>query len=195
MMKHFLLIGGTGVGKSSTINALAQKNNMAKVGYGSEPKTQKLMGYRARGYVLWDTPGLGEGISEDERHINNIVSLSVDNPKYQIDHVFLVIEAKKRDFGGVYKVIENLIRSRHEDNFSVLMNQADQAMKGQNWNAEENLPKPKLLEFLKEQAVSAKSRIMRNTGVVVSIPEFYSALTGYKVSEVHEHIVAISQCR
>lgn len=192
-MKHFLLIGGTGVGKSSTINALARKENMAKIGYGSEPKTQKLMGYKANGYVLWDTPGLGEGIVEDERHIGSIIDLVSNSSKYQIHHVLLVIEANKRDFGGVYKVIDKLVRSRHENKFSVLMNQADQAMKGQNWNAEDELPTPTLLSFLEEQSVSAKERIVKNTGVTVSTPKYYSALKGYNVPEIHEYIVALSQ--
>lgn len=187
-MKNILLVGGTGVGKSSTINALAKKNDMAKIGYGSEPKTQKLMGYKVGEYVLWDTPGLGEGIAEDERHIDSIVSLTSDSSKYKFHHVLLVIEANKRDLGGVVKVVKKLIRSRHEDKFSIILNQADQAMKGQNWNADENLPNSELMKFLDEQAISVSERIEKDTGVVVSTPKYYSALTGYGVTELDSYI-------
>lgn len=187
-MKHFLLVGGTGVGKSSTINALAHKNGMARIGHGSKPETQKLMGYKVGDYVLWDTPGLGEGIAEDERHIESILGLAHGSSKYNIHHVLLVIEANKRDLGGVYKVVEILVKSRYVAKFSIIMNQADQAMKGQNWNCVENGPNVDLKEYLDEQAVSFKDRVEKDTGVELSMPKYYSALTGYGVEELDDFI-------
>lgn len=190
-MAHFLMIGGTGVGKSSTINALTQKT-MAKVGYGSEPQTQRLMGYGGRGYALWDSPGLGEGVNEDIRHIRAINDLIVNNPSYKIHHLLLIIEANKKDLGTVYKVIEEIAKPRFSQRVTVLMNQADQAMRGRFWNAAANEPLPELMAYLQEQAKSTQKRITDNTGISVNLPLFYSASTGYGVSFLHEYLVNLS---
>ena len=190
-MTHFLVIGGTGVGKSSTINVLTGKN-LAKVGYGSEPQTQKLMGYGAKGYVLWDTPGLGEGLNEDMRHIRLIKELITNNAAYRIQHLLVIVEANKRDYGTVYKVIEEIAKPRYALHISILMNQADQAMKGRNWDGINNLPTSALLSFLNEQALSTQERIMRNTGVKVATPVFYSAATGYGVDTLDQHLKQLS---
>lgn len=190
-MMHFLLAGGTGVGKSSTINALKHRTS-AKVGYGSEPQTQTLMGYGADGYVLWDSPGLGEGVKQDQLHVDKIKQLIFRNHSHCIRHLLLIIEANKRDFGTVYKVIDSLVRPKFEKNVTVLMNQADQAMKGQNWSAEANAPKPALADFLRDQALSIQERIKSNTGLSIPLPIVYSAYTGYGVPELHEYLKALS---
>lgn len=190
-MAHFLLIGGTGVGKSSTINALTPRR-MAKVGFGSEPQTQSLMGYGASGNVLWDSPGLGDGVDEDMRHISLIKDLITNNNHYRIQHLLLIIEANKRDYGTVYKIIEQIAKPNYDNHISILMNQADQAMKGTHWNSEMNEPSPKLLDFLHEQANSTKERIIKNTGISVSTPIFYSATTGFGITAINEHLQNLS---
>ncbi|AUC88563.1 GTP-binding protein HSR1 [Alteromonas sp. MB-3u-76] len=191
-MQHFLILGGTGVGKSSTINALTQKN-MAKVGYGSEPKTRTLMGYRAKSYVLWDTPGLGEGISEDANHIKMINGLIKRQTNYNFKHVFLIIEANKRDFGTVYKVFDEIVSPSFSNNVTVLINQADRALNGRFWNSERNEPAPELLQHLDQKAKSTQNRIKENTGISVPMPTCYSASTGYGLTRVDELLQVLSQ--
>jgi len=185
------MIGGTGVGKSSSINALTGKK-MAKVGYGSEPKTQKLMGYGAQGYVLWDSPGIGEGVDEDLHHIRSINKLITQNPRYRIKHLLLIIEANKRDFGTVYKVIEEIVNPSYKNHLTFLMNQADQAMKGREWNHDMNGPTPRLFDYLTDQARSTCDRICQNTGINIPKPLFYSATTGYGVDYVHQYLQRLS---
>ena len=191
-MEHFLILGGTGVGKSSTINALTQKN-MAKVGYGSEPKTQTLMGYRAKSCVLWDTPGLGEGISEDAEHVKMIDNLIKRQSKYNFTHVFLIIEANKRDFGTVYKVFDEIVSPKFPNDVTVLINQADRALNGRFWDSERNEPAPELLQHLDQKAKSTQKRIKENTGISVPMPIFYSASTGYGLTRVNELLEVLSR--
>lgn len=190
-MAHFLVLGATGVGKSSTINALTQKT-MAKVGYGSEPKTQKLMGYGANGYVLWDTPGLGEGVNEDIRHIQHIKSLLSDSSAYHISHILLIVEANKRDLGTVYKVIEEIVLPKYSKSLTIVLNQADQAMKGRNWDHSQHSPTMPLVEFLNNQTETIQVRVKENTGVAIKCPLYYSAATGFGVSELHQYLKQLS---
>lgn len=70
-----LLVGGTGVGKSSTLNAMFGKT-VTRVGYGVDPETQRMRKVEINKYLrIWDTPGLGDGADEDRRHKNRIKSM------------------------------------------------------------------------------------------------------------------------
>lgn len=73
-------------------------------------------------------------------------------------------------------VIPNLGENA-KDRILVAINQADVAMKGRNWDYENNKPLPDLVKFLDEKALSVKRRIKEATGIDVE-PIYYSA--GYK---------------
>ena len=58
-----MVTGVTGAGKSSTLNTLFKKI-IAKVGDGVDPETMELNSYSLNdSFRLWDTPGLGDGLS------------------------------------------------------------------------------------------------------------------------------------
>lgn len=181
--KHILLIGNTGSGKSSTLNALAQKK-IAKVGFGVDPQTQKVLGFFVRPFIIWDTPGLGESIEKDKLHIENINQMIVTN-KYLIQKIVVVLESNKKDLGSVFKIFEQIIiPNKLEDKVVIILNQADQAMKGKGWNHQLEKPEPSLLKFIEEQKCSITRRIHKSTNIKINDIVSYSAVYSYNLESI-----------
>lgn len=186
---NVLLIGGTGVGKSSTINALFQGygdglKTPAKVGQTSNPETMDVTPYELDNLVIWDAPGLGDSTKKDQEHRRKIEdTLQKKDPNGQplIDLIFLVLDASSKDFSSAYTLIKDVVLPNlHKDDSKCLLigiNQADMALKGNYWNKAESQPEPKLIGRLEEQVQTVKARIKADTGLDVE-PIYYSA--GYK---------------
>lgn len=185
---NIMITGGTGVGKSSTINALFDAN-VAKVGVGSSPETMDIKKYELKNLILWDSPGLGDGKEADARHSRNIINKLQErdtNGNALIDLVLVILDGSTRDYGTSFSlinevIIPNLGNSADKKNrILVAINQCDVAMKGKYWNYSQNKPEPKLEEFLNEKVENVHRRIKESTGVDVE-PIYYSA--GYKESD------------
>ena len=72
-----MLVGVTGAGKSSTIDALIG-NEAAKIGHGVNPETQDFSSYFLNDYVrLWDTPGIGDSPKKDEKYLQKITEINI----------------------------------------------------------------------------------------------------------------------
>jgi len=171
---NLMLVGATSSGKSSTINALFDMS-VAKVGVGVDPETQKITKYDLGNLTIWDTPGLGDTVKNDKSHIKQIVkklSETDANGDLLIDLVLVVLDASSKDLGVSYDAInKTLIPCLGKDNahrILIGLNQSDMAMKGRNWNHEENIPEEPLQEFLAKKSESVKRRIYEATGVVVT---------------------------
>lgn len=180
---NILITGATGCGKSSTINALFD-TEVAKVGEGPDPETMDIKKYELDSLVLWDSPGLGDGIEADQRHSANIIKKlnEIDSQgNLLIDLVLVILDGSTRDLGTSYDLINTVIMpnlgENKENRILVAINQADMAMKGRNWNEEKNCPEPELTNFLEEKVLSVKNRIKEGTGVDIT-PIYYTA--GYK---------------
>lgn len=180
---NLMITGATGCGKSSTINALFDKE-VAKVGVGVDPETMEIARYDYGNLVLWDSPGLGDGKEADNRHAKNIIKKLLErdeNGEPLIDLVLVILDGSSRDLGTSYELINSVIIPNlgedKEKRVLVAINQADMAMKGHYWNYEQNKPEPQLVKFLEEKVVSVKKRIKEGTGVEID-PIYYCA--GYK---------------
>lgn len=181
---NVLLVGGTGVGKSSTINALFQDAGMesrAVIGQSTKPETIDIEAHELDNLVIWDTPGLGDSPVKDQEHsdkITEILHRKDSQGKPLIDLVFLILDAGSRDFSSAFTLIKEVILPNlHEgdkDRLLIGLNQADQAMKGHYWNKEENKPDPKLVERLEETVETVRNRIKNDTGLDIE-PIYYSA--------------------
>ena len=177
---NLMLVGATGSGKSSTINAMFDMS-VAKVGIGVDPETKEIEKYDLGNLTIWDTPGLGDSVEKDKKHIKQIVrklSEINDEGKLLIDLVLVVLDASNKDLTVSYNVINNtLIPCLGNDNTQrilIALNQADMAMKGRHWDSEKNLPDSTLKGFLTKKVNSIKRRVLDATGVSVE-PIYYSA--------------------
>lgn len=180
---NLMITGATGCGKSSTINALFEKE-VAKVGVGVDPETMEIEKYNYGNLILWDSPGLGDGKEADNRHAKNIIKKLLErdeNGEPLIDLVLVILDGSSRDLGTSYELINSVIipnlGENKEKRILIAINQADMAMKGHYWNDEENKPEPQLVKFLEEKVLSVKKRIKEGTGVEID-PIYYCA--GYK---------------
>lgn len=204
---NIMLVGATGCGKSSTINALfaigeeravsgeecegIEKNvskkkyvEVAKVGSKADPETKDIEKYRIGKLVLWDTPGLGDGTEIDEHHkevITELLREEDEDGNALIDLVLVILDGSTRDLGTSYKILnEVIIPELKEDTNRILiaLNQADIAMKtGRHWDYEKNEPDKTLIAFLEEKVQSIKARIKEDSKLEIE-PVYYCA--GYE---------------
>lgn len=180
---NLMITGATGCGKSSTINALFERE-AAKVGVGVDPETMDIQKYDFNNLILWDSPGLGDGKEKDNAHSKNIIAKLNEKDERNnalIDLVLVILDGSSRDLGTSYELINNIIipnlNGNPEQRILIAINQADMAMKGRYWNHDTNEPEVSLVEFLKDKVSSVQRRVKETTGVNVQ-PIYYAA--GYK---------------
>lgn len=174
-----MVTGVTGAGKSTTLNTIFKKN-VATVGNGVDPETMDLDSYSLNDvFRLWDTPGLGDGVANDEIHKRKLVDLlyktySLDGNIYGwIDSAIVVLEGLNRDMGSTYTLLnEVIVPNIQADRILVVINQADMAMKGRHWNKETNRPDEVLVDFLE-----------------IRKPVYYSAEYGYNIEKLLDFII------
>ena len=193
---NIMLVGATGSGKSSTINALFDMS-VAKVGVGVDPETERIEKYELGNLTIWDTPGLGDTIENDRSHVEQIIrklSEGGDNGKLLIDLVLVVLDASSKDLAVSYDVINNTLipclGPENSHRILIGINQSDMAMKGRHWDLEKNSPGPLLHDFLTMKADSVKRRVKEATGVTVK-PVCYSA--GYTDGEEKQNPYNLSK--
>ena len=191
-----MVTGVTGAGKSTTLNTIFKKN-VTTVGNGVDPETMDLDSYSLNDvFRLWDTPGLGDGVANDEIHKRKLVDLlyktySLDGNIYGwIDSAIVVLEGLNRDMGSTYTLLnEVIVPNIQADRILVVINQADMAMKGRHWNKETNRPDEVLVDFLERQALSIQNRVKEATGVTIRKPVYYSAEYGYNIEKLLDFII------
>ena len=156
---NILLVGATGSGKSSTINALFNME-VAKVGVGVDPETDRITKYDLENLTIWDSPGLGDGVENDEKITKDIIKKlneMDDEHNPLIDIVIVILDASSKDLSMSYNLINKVIipcigEKNAKERILLTLNQADVAMKGNHWNSEKNEPDDVLKEFLDKKA-------------------------------------------
>ena len=191
-----LIVGATGSGKSTTLNAILQRNE-AQIGYGADPETMDTNYYMLNNFIrIWDSPGLGDEVEIDNEHKKKISDLLTK--KYQrnyesygfIDMVLVIIDASSRDIGTEYDLINNVILKHiSPDRVLIAVNKADFAMYGRHWNSDSNQPDSTLLYTLDEKVTSVKKRIAESTGLNVPKPVYYSAEHEYNITKLLDFII------
>ena len=191
-----LLVGATGTGKSSTMNALFG-SPIAKIGDGVDPETQEVSAYPFHDYLrIHDSAGLGDGKEADLTHSKNITyqllrTVNIDNEQFlYMDLVIVLLDGGTRDLGTAFKLLEQVVLKNIEsDRVVVAINQADMAMKGRHWNPKTNQPEKELVQFLEGKSLSVQKRIKDSTGLHISKPIYYSAKHSYNLDKFYDHIL------
>ena len=185
---NILLVGGTGAGKSSTINALFNME-VAKVGRGVDPETMEIAKYEFKNnLVLWDSPGVGDTPQKDERHkkqITNKLREANSDGTALIDLVLVVVDGSNRDMSSIYDLVIDVLIPNVEDPKSIILaiNQCDQILKGKGWNYQTNTPLVELEKAIKDKEDSVRNRIKDGAKVIIE-PMCYSAEYKYNISKL-----------
>lgn len=179
-----LFVGGTGSGKSSTINALFenQGRQVAAVGTGAKPHTMDIIYYELDNLTIYDSPGLGDGTEKDKIHTEKIQKLLCEkNEKGEakVDLVVVIINGSSRDLESVYKLINDVLKEYIEKKrILVAINQCDRVLTTPGaFDYVKNQPSEKLLKTLDEWAAQIQERIAKDTGVNVDVIYYAAGYT------------------
>ena len=191
-----LLVGATGTGKSSTLNAIFGEA-VSKVGDGVDPETQIISAYKVHDYLrIHDSAGLGDGLEADARHARAITEKLMSRCQEPhssygfIDLALVILDGGSRDLGTAFRLLESVVvKSISPDRIVVAINQADIAMKGRGWNKRLCCPERDLMDFLTEKATSVQRRIKESTGLHIKLPICYSARFGWNLDGLVDQVI------
>ncbi len=182
---NLLIIGATGVGKSSTINALfddqlINQEEYAHVGHGVSPETKLIKKYTLNKVSIWDTPGFGDG-NEDRRYYKEIVTLlnKRDEDNFAlIDMAIVIIDSTSKDIGTTMNIINDILipnlGKSPEKRILVALNKIDLIKSGKYWDLDLNKPLTQVITYMEDLKKNISSRIKEATSISIS-PIIYSA--------------------
>lgn len=204
---NILIIGGSGVGKSSTIKALLKDNTQESnispnIGTSHKPTTMEIQKYKiSKNITIYDSPGLGDGV-KDEEHKKKILKLLqketkkkaenefvsalsaslLDNGDALIDLALILVDATSRDYASAFESIKIVGEAMEPEDRSkrilVAMNKCDKSDNPEaRMDYEKREPNELLKAELDEKIKVLKERIKENTGIDID-PIYFSA--GYE---------------
>lgn len=203
---NILIIGGSGVGKSSTIKALLkddtqESNASLNIGTSHKPTTMEIQKYKiSKNITIYDSPGLGDGV-KDEEHKKKILKLLQketkkkaeisglmsyvsfpDNDDALIDLALILVDATSRDYASAFESIKIVGEAMEPEDRSkrilVAMNKCDKSDNPEaRMDYEKREPNELLKAELDEKIKVLKERIKENTGIDID-PIYFSA--GYE---------------
>lgn len=178
------LIGLSGVGKSSTINALFG-TKLAVSHFESCTKEGERLSLKGEkgDIIVYDMPGLGEGRTQDEKHKKTYFDIL---PK--CDVVLWVMVAHSDGRGGMtfsQDVLENVVAKACDLRRLVIgVNQAD-LMQPLNWIEKANIPSKEQENYLEMRIKDVRAKLLE---VAPNLPAeriiYYSAQKRYRLEQL-----------
>ncbi len=180
-MYNILIIGATGVGKSTLLNKLKNKD-VANVGYGVKPETQTLDKYNLTSSItLWDSPGLGEAIDKDKSYKKRLKKILED--ENFIDLILIIIDIRDKGITTVSKLIKN-INKEFSDKFVFILNKVDVAKSERYWDSQNNCPSKIQLNEIQGKIKDYTKRIEEETNIQINHFLNCSAESGYNLHTI-----------
>lgn len=198
-----LFTGATGVGKSSTLNALFGVD-VSKVGDTPNPETMEINSFYLDDdeYVrIWDSPGLGDTTVKDKTHIAKIRELlnrcyipDINNRNVRygtVDLAVVILDGGSRDLGTVRRLVVDVILPLMSSGRVIFaINKCDMLLGGRHWDNTVNVPDSALTAKISESAEVLSERIADNCGLKsIRKPVCYSAKHGYNIDGLFDEIV------
>lgn len=183
-MYNILIIGSTGVGKSTLLNKIKNKD-VANIGYGVKPETQTVERYNLTSKItLWDSPGLGEAIEKDQSYEKRLKKILKDEGF--INLILIVIDIKDKRITTVSKLIKKIMKvnKNFADKFVFILNKVDEAKNYRYWDDGNNCPSPIQLEEIQEKIKDYTKRIEEKTHIQINKFLSCSAETGYNLHTI-----------
>ncbi len=183
-MYNILIIGATGVGKSTLLNKLKNKD-VANVGYGVKPETQTLDKYNLTSSItLWDSPGLGESIDKDKSYKKRLKKILEDEDF--IDLILIVVDIKDKGITTVSKLIKAItkVNKKFTDRFIFILNKVDEAKSFRYWDEQNNCPSQIQLDEIQEKIKDYTKRIEEETNIQINRFLKCSAESGYNLHTI-----------
>ena len=124
---HFLLLGRTGVGKS-TLSKILSENENIKIGDTMEPQTNEVNSYKCQiddfKFSIIDTPGYDDNTQNDIKNYNDIKEL-LSSQNYKIKGIFYVFSFQDTKFcdshrKGFQKIINLIPLNNFWDYFTII---------------------------------------------------------------------------
>lgn len=180
---NILIIGGTGVGKSSTINAIYGEDRV-KVGSDAKPQTQEIEKYKiSKNITLYDSPGLGEGSEKDKQHMDKIHRLLQEKDEYghaKIDLALVVIDATVKGLGQEYNTIKYLLDVLGDSKRILIgLNKCDCVESERFFDRVNNKLAERQERFLQEKVIDLRERVERDTGLLLSPDDIVCYSAGF----------------
>jgi len=179
------LIGETGVGKSSTINALFGKGVPISHAKACTQEEAEIAGNRGRPVRVVDMPGLGEDVEADERHFGTYQRVLPD-----VDLVMWILKADNRALTNIQRAMDRLVNegTLNPQRLVIAINQVDLLQPGA-WDREINLPSAEQEETIRQRRADVVQKLKK----VIKLEDrqiiAYSAMTFYNLDALVESML------
>ena len=184
---NILFIGRTGVGKSSTLNALLGTKH-AKID-SIKPGTNEIKIYNFNNLKVYDSPGFGESKEKDEKikkEIFNLIEKKNSKGEGLIDLIFFIFDANSRDYSESYIIINEFI-SKLLDNpkrLVLALNKIDLIEGGMLYDRKKNQPENQLHDLINEKIKYMKTNLKEDYDIIyycAGINNSYAQLKPYNI--------------
>lgn len=184
---HIAVIGKTGVGKTSTINALFGTDWTISHVRAATKKEQIFLYAGERGRLkISDLPGFGEDIETEKQYLELYRRVLM-----QCDVALLVLRADSRDMLDVQKMLKDVVGKKLKSlsrRIVVGLNQVDLVQPGR-WLDSPNIPSSEQEESIGKIIKERKKSISKVCNIASSQIIAYSATKRYRLVQLFEAMV------